>query len=271
MNLLASSGMVGPRQIPVALYILIAAYTYVYLGRIYVLGGEKRGDDRVALTDFWYIDVIKPSVLQLPSLPRSAATTAYFTAHQACVWKDRAYVFTGSPTIYFFDLIAEKWDRLKTNGQILYPSNKVQDFGMLIVQGKMYVFGGTHSQSELGCDLFQVLDLQTLRWQHLSGFLRPLEPTWDHPGPRRYPSMWANRDELEITLMFGEADRTTAQFRGETHGSIQGHAYDDTWNYTIATNVWRRDIIRGNAPCPRSEMSTIYVGNYVPLIKPFLT
>lgn len=176
------------------------------------------------------------------------------------IHNDCAYLFTGSRTLDYFDLVGEKWMQLKTvcEGRWPYHDDSINDYAMQVVDGKMYVFGGTHCDNPIGCDLFMVLDIEAGTWRRLSGSHVSCQPNHDAPGPRRLPIIWVNeRDGVKkIWLMHGEADRQGVGNCGSLHTS---YGYDDCWSWDIRKESWQRERIMGNPPCARSEMGFTFV------------
>ncbi|KAJ7592863.1 hypothetical protein C8J56DRAFT_1045316 [Mycena floridula] len=239
-----------------------ALASFFYNGCVYVLGGQQKINFSTLelnfLCDLWCVSVTadKPRWRQLPSVKYA------MLGHEAVVYKHKAYVFTGSPNLPCFDLISEKWSTVKTYGGVTYPRpqrlGSSQNMGMIMVNGKMYLFGGTTDASNLGSDIFQSLDMETFKWETLSGSLASLDPDWDTPGPRQYPLMWSNKDGSVIHIMFGDANREAAKMYNERGAEMLGYPYEDFWSYDIASRKWNREVILGNPPCPRTEMAVTY-------------
>ncbi|KAJ7580203.1 hypothetical protein C8J56DRAFT_1058512 [Mycena floridula] len=197
--------------------------TWFWNGCLYVLGGETQDGD--TLSDLWYVDVVqRDGWHQLQSCAIRQAGLGKFVG----LYKNVAYVFCGSSRIIHFNLKTEEWGCLNAKPQNFYPFDFVIDGALVMVQQKMYIFGGVSKTMALGCDLFISLDLETLEWEKLSGKANGVqEPTWDHPGPRRNSAMWVNKDGTQIHLLFGEADRNTAKRENEAFGALLGYAYRD--------------------------------------------
>ena len=181
------------------------------------------------------------------------------------VHADKAYLFTGRPRVDFFDLKTKQWGSIKTEfkrdglatpGPWLYPNNHVSDYTMQMVDGRMYVFGGSHATACLGTNLFVVLDLATRKWTHLSGTVLPT-PDYSCPGPRKWPASWVMGDRIYI--IYGVADRQDAQRKNQPNAARDAFGYSDFWSWSITERKWRREIISGNPPCPRAEMACTYV------------
>jgi hypothetical protein len=191
------------------------------------------------------------------------------------VHRDKALLFTGRPLIDVFDLAKEKWSSFETTyspteadieaGVVSdwpYPNEKLSDTTMQIVKGKLYVFGGAHATTSIGCNLFMVLDLSSRKWRRLSGYVRaPKHADYTCPGPRKSSSSWVSTDKTRIFLLFGHCDRQGASFHDEVHGSDEAYAYDDMWSWSIQDERWRRERMSGNPPCARTEMACVYVGS----------
>lgn len=240
-------------------------------GKLYIFGGEKSLDGP-HFRDLRSIDLNNPSDgwSALDGYPGNEAQTGKATGWKMRVHagQQRAYLFNGRPQLDYFDLVEEKWGSVKTTwtseGDFpFWPYQQLVDFSMDIVDDKIYVFGGSHTKCELGCNLFTVLDLKTLKWRRLSGYTgsrqHPLRPEWSCPGPRRHPASWVDSSKTKLYLLFGEADRMSARINNEAYGAQSGYGYGDIWYWDIAEERWVRDRHHGNPPCPRSEMSYTYV------------
>lgn len=181
------------------------------------------------------------------------------------VHADKAYLFTGFPKVDYFDLITGKWESINTRFKRedglaggmpwLYPS-AITDYAMQMVYGHLYVFGGSHKDASLGCNLFVVLDLKTREWTRLSGTVQP-EPDYSCPGPRKWPASWVAGDQMFI--MYGVADRQGAQMHDQKHAADEAFGYSDYWSWNFITKKWRMEKVNGNAPCPRAEAGCTYV------------
>lgn len=189
-----------------------------------------------------------------------------------CSEQKRAYLFTGRREIDYFDLTTQTWGMMTTkfvHGESdtkagikhwPYPKGQLTDSSQQIVNEKLYVFGGTHGDTNIGCNLFLVLDLKTRHWKHLSGYVMPPRHSDSTcPGPRKTPNTWVDNASDRFYLLNGECDRMGASLSGEMHGGDCGHPYDDFWSWNIKQGGWRRERMVGNTPCPRSEAACVYV------------
>ena len=184
------------------------------------------------------------------------------------VHKNKAYLFTGRPQVDFFDLTNEKWGSFTTTfkrsdglaGSDLWPflNNKLRDYTMQMIDGKMYVFGGFNNRAALGSNLFIVLDIESRQWEKLSGTIEP-KANSKCPVPRRCATSWVDKVGERIMLMYGEADRQSAKIAGQPNGGYRSYGYDDLWSWDLRERKWQRERLVGNPPCPRSEMSHAYV------------
>ena len=185
------------------------------------------------------------------------------------VHKDKAYLFTGYPSPDVFDLRTETWSQLRVSleqpssvtGKKWFPAWKgIRDYAMCMVDGKMYIFGGTHDLTALGCNQFTVLDVETGLWRLLSGDMFP-KASQDEPGPRRFPALWhdGGPDGGRLWLLYGEADRLGAHLAKEDQGTVSGYGYDDFWSWSVKDEKWRRERFVGNPPSSRSEMGCTFV------------
>lgn len=224
--------------------------------------------------DLRRIDLNRPAEgwTTLAEYPRSENFTGHATGWKMRVHEGqkRAYLYSGRVHLDYFDLEQETWGSVQTRwtsepGLPSWPYQYLVDFSMDIVGDKIYVFGGSHSKCELGCNLFTVLDLSTFTWRRLSGYSgttsHPLKPEWTCPGPRRHPASWVDNTKRKIFVMFGEADRMSARLNEEQYGAQAGYGYGDFWSWDIEEGKWTRERLHGSPPCPRSEMSYTYVSH----------
>jgi hypothetical protein len=242
----------------------------VIAGHLYLLGGEKYLDGPW-YREFWMLDLTKlDEWRRLPHYPIPSSVTGDLVGYAMVVHPDsKAYLFTGRPQVDFFDLTTRKWGHIITTykrddgrpgaGRWPYAGDRLTNYAMQCVDGRLYVFGGTHADSALGCNLFLELDLQTREWRKLSGSAVPEKADYSSPGPRCHPTSWVGKDTNKIFIMYGDADRSAALISSEQHGSMHSYAYDDLWSYDIKNAKWNREKLSGNLPCPRSEMSCTYV------------
>jgi len=238
-------------------------------GHLYILGGEKFLDGPW-YREFWMLDLTKLDEWRpLPPYPIPLSVVDNLVGYSMAVHSDdKAYLFTGRRQVEFFDLATRKWGRIMTTykgddgrvkpGRWPYPGDRLVDYAMQCVDGRLYVFGGTHADSIIGCNLLLELNLQTKEWRRLSGSITP-EADYSCPGPRRHPISWVGKDKTKIFFMYGDADRQGAMVSGEKHGSMHAYAYDDLWSWDIKKGKWNREKLNGNLPCQRSEMSCTYV------------
>lgn len=214
--------------------------------------------------DLWCLDLIKMNGWrELPSYSRQ------FLNCQMVVHADKAYLFRGNSAVDFFDLERECWGKIQTQfvnakgRREEWPFKQLLlDYISFVVDGKMYVFGGTCKRA-VGSNLFAVLDIEKKTWTRLSGTTdsEPLLPQFDVPGVRKQFAGWVDGKGEKIYVMYGMADRQAAELKSQEFASADGFAYDDCWSWDIAKKVWRRERVAGNFPCPRAEMSFCYVSN----------
>ncbi|THH26623.1 hypothetical protein EUX98_g7570 [Antrodiella citrinella] len=261
--------------------------SFVWKSRFYVFGGEKSLDGP-HFRDLRYLDLTNTNAgwHSLTPYPISEQTTGKATGWKMRVHegKKRAYLFNSRLQLDFFDLENEQWDSVSTqwsgDAQLQsWPYRLLVDFSMDLLDDKIYIFAGSHAKCMLGCNLFVALDLKTLRWRRLSGYSgtreHSLTADWTCPGPRRHPVTWNDPAQKKIFVMFGEADRVTAQMNSEPHGARTCLGYGDLWSWDVKEDKWRKDRFHGNSPCARSEVSctynsklnkTIVFGGYSPTI-----
>jgi hypothetical protein len=213
------------------------------------------------LRDLWRLDLDKLEAWeQLPSYH------VPFCGLLMAVHANKAYLFAGRPQVDFFDLKTRQWGSIKTEfkrddgcagaGAWPYPDNHLTDYTMQMVDGRMYVFGGSHAKASLGTNLFVVLDLATRKWTRLSGTVLPT-PDYSCPNPRKWPASWVSGGRIYI--IYGVADRQAAQMHNQPHAASDAFGYSDFWSWGLTDKRWFREIISGNTPCPRAEMACTYV------------
>ncbi|KAI0075654.1 hypothetical protein K474DRAFT_1599470 [Panus rudis PR-1116 ss-1] len=232
--------------------------SFVWNSRYYVVAGEKAHIGPY-FKDMYYLDLSNMGAGWHP-LPPYPGESIRCSGWKVGVHENKAYFFSGRRRIHYFDLIAEKWYSVETRCEGRWPyGGQFMDYCMETVNGKLYVFGGTHDDVSIGSSLFFCLDLNTLTWRKLSGVAGPpLKPDMTCPGPRRHATIWADQrvpGKERVYLMFGEADRTGAKFRGEPLGSGTSWTHEDFWSFDVQGETWRRERMVGNVPCPRSEMA----------------
>jgi hypothetical protein len=223
------------------------------------------------LRDLWCLDLDKlDGWKKLPSYPVPFATVKMLRGYHMAVHDDKAYLFTGRPEVDYFDLVTRKWGSIRTKfrkadgsagyARWLYPEQDLTDYTMQMVNGKLYVFGGTHTTAGIGCNLLVALDIAKREWTWLSG---TVEPKADDlcPGPRKWPGSWVDKDGDRIYLFLGKADRQGALMKSppQEHAANDGYEYDDFWSWGISEGRWRRELVKGNSPCARTEFSCAYV------------
>ncbi|KAF8965646.1 hypothetical protein BDZ97DRAFT_1811635 [Flammula alnicola] len=209
-----------------------------------------------------------------PDYPQPMSRTSAFLGWHTLVCPEhkRVYLFTGRPALDFFDLTTKTWGSFTTKfvhsgtsdtragiKNWPYPKNQLTDSTQQIVNEKLYVFGGTHGSTSIGCNLFLVLDLKTKEWRRLSGTVMPTKDSdVTVPGPRKTPNGWVDNAKDKFYLLGGECDRMGAALSGEMHGGDCGHPFDDFWSWDLTAEKWTRERLVGNVPAPRSETACIY-------------
>ncbi|KAF9462280.1 hypothetical protein BDZ94DRAFT_1283075 [Collybia nuda] len=205
----------------------------------------------------------------LPAYPVSERHTGIWMCWNMVVHNKRAYLFTGDLRLDFFDLESETWGSVKMTytrtladkeadllSQI-YSGASLFRTTQQVVRDKLYVFGGSHDLTRIGCNLFMELDLRTMKWRRLSGTLTPTKADYSCPGPRRMPSSWVDKKQERIYLIGGEADRSAPLNNELRHHARHGYAYEDFWSWDIKAEEWRMERLTGNPPCPRSEAALL--------------
>jgi hypothetical protein len=240
----------------------------VRTGHLYVLGGEKYLSGPW-YRDFWRINLTTLDEWQpLPTYPVPKSVVDQLVGYSMVVSGTLAYFFTGRRDVDVFNLRTQAWSTLRTffDGTWPYSRNEIIDYAMQCVDGTIYVFGGTHPNSLVGCNLLMALDIAAGKWMRLSGTAQPKTANYDGPGPRRFPASWVGKDRNTIFILYGDADRPSAQMIGQPHGASTAYAHDDCWGWDIHARVWERKRVSGNIPSPRTEMSCTYASTSAPHI-----
>ncbi|KAJ7025526.1 hypothetical protein C8F04DRAFT_1223292 [Mycena alexandri] len=236
---------------------------FVFEGHLYVLGGEKH-QTGPWYRDFWRMDLTALDEWQpLPAYPVSSSVIKKLVGYSMVVDGDCAYLFTGRRDLDVFNLRTQSWASLPTSLAVdselwPYPTNDIVDYAMQTVGGKIYIFGGSHKYSAVGCTLLMELDVAARRWTRLSGTAQPKTASYDGPGPRRLACSWVGKDRNTLFVMYGDANRQAACIAGQQHGAHNAYAHDDLWAWDITRRVWDQRRLVGNTPAPRSEMACTY-------------
>ncbi|KAJ7640081.1 hypothetical protein DFH06DRAFT_1053126 [Mycena polygramma] len=238
--------------------------SFVFEGHLYILGGEK-GARGPFHRDFWRIDLAALDEWQpLPAYPVPTSVTGHLCGYSMTVHDDCAYLFTGRRDLDVFDLRTQTWATMHTSLAEPWPyaGDKVIDYALQSARGSLYVFGGAHAGSPIGCTLLMGLDLASRTWTRLSGAATAEKASYAGPGPRTHTCSWvgagAGGEADTIFVMYGEADRHAAQRAKMPYGTDKSHAHEDLWGWDIAARQWTRHRVLGNAPSPRMEMACVY-------------
>ncbi|KAJ7453764.1 hypothetical protein FB451DRAFT_1280750 [Mycena latifolia] len=246
--------------------------SFIWNGHFYVSGGRQTAKGPY-LRDLWALDLAKSDAWRrLPDYPVPLERSGMFIGWNMLTHNNAAILFTGRPAVDVFDLKTETWGSFQTTytptaadiaagvkGGWPYPGGSCMDATQQIVNNTLYVFGGSHSKTRLGCNLFMTLDLTTRRWRRLSGAVHVTEDgDYSCPGPRKYASSWVSPDKARIYVLFGNCDRDAAHFHNELHGSDSAFAHTDFWSWDIKQEVWQQERMAGNPPCARTEMAYAY-------------
>ncbi|KAF8210879.1 hypothetical protein K438DRAFT_1710364 [Mycena galopus ATCC 62051] len=244
----------------------------IWNSQLYVAGGRKTSTGPW-YRNMWALDLVKLDAWRrLPDYPIPFEVSSMFLGWNMLVHRDTAILFTGRPTVDTFDLRSETWGSFETTyaataadiqagvvGGWPYPGMYCGDATMQILDNKLYVFGGHHRTTSMGCNLFMVLDLETRKWRRLSGTVRVTEHgDYSCPGPRKSASSWVSEDKTRIYLVFGSFDREAAKSHGEPHGGDEAYGYGDFWSWSVEKETWRQERMSGNPPCARTEVAYAY-------------
>ncbi|KAJ7200490.1 hypothetical protein B0H12DRAFT_1164427 [Mycena haematopus] len=246
--------------------------SWIWNSQLYVAGGRQTSTGPW-YRDMWALDLSKLDAWRkLPDYPIPVQTSGMFLGWNMLVYRDKAILFTGRPTVDTFDLRSETWGSFQTTysstpGDIEagvvdnwpYPGKICTDATMQILNDKLYVFGGHHRTTNMGSNLFMELDLVTRKWRRLSGTVRvALHGDYSCPGPRKSASSWVSEDRTRIYLVFGSFDREAAKSHGELHGADEAYGYPDFWSWSVEKETWRQERMSGNPPCARTEVACAY-------------
>ncbi|KAJ7062886.1 hypothetical protein C8F01DRAFT_1056747 [Mycena amicta] len=246
--------------------------SFIWNSHYYVAGGTKSSLGPW-YRDIWSLDLNKRDAWRrLPDYPTPRHVSDLFIGRNMLVYNDTAILFTGRPDVDVFDLKTETWSMFRTTYDPTpadiaagvterwpYPRKTLYDSTMQIVDDKLYVFGGSHGSTIMGCSLFMELDLRTRKWRRLSGTVRVTEHA-DHscPGPRKSAASFVSPDKKRFFLLFGVFDRDEASRNNEPHGTDVNWACPDFWSWNIEEEAWRLERLSGNTPCARTEMAYTY-------------
>lgn len=176
------------------------------------------------------------------------------------IWKEKAYCFVGKLKIAVFDLVSEQWVVVQTTMPRGRPwpydsnGNRVASFATTIMDGVLYVFGGKDGNCLLGNNIFMALDLETMRWTHISGTSKHVMPKFE-PELRTDPAMWAVPSQSKVYILYGAALRSAAGLNNAPHGSQNDYTHTDFWSYDVAEKRWAREKLRGSHAAWRTEMA----------------
>ncbi|KAJ7121555.1 hypothetical protein C8R44DRAFT_981641 [Mycena epipterygia] len=267
--------------------------SFIWHSRLYVAGGRK-SEKGPYYRDLWTLDLTKLDAWRkLPDYPVPFEVSGLFMGLNFVVYNDTAILFTGRPSVDVFDLKTETWSTFHTTytptpadiaagvvGGWPYPGKSSCDNTIQILGNKIYVFGGGHNTTRMGCNLFMELNLSTQKWRRLSGTVRVTEHgDYSCPGPRKTPASWVSADKTRIYILFGIFDRETAYMNNELHGETVPFGCSDFWSWSIIDEAWRQERLAGNPPCSRNEMACAYneklqkaiiFGGYCPNLRTYL-
>ncbi|SJK99591.1 uncharacterized protein ARMOST_02899 [Armillaria ostoyae] len=241
--------------------------SFIWKGKLYVAGGYQGIAIGPYYRDIWCLDLTArdgwKELAKYPVVePEYRCLMRTWTMK---VYKDKAYLFTGKRQVDFFDLEKGQWGSISTTYERttadkragmenwLYPHSMVDDACMEIADGKLYVFGGTHNDNKVGCNLLVALDLETKKWRRLGGHLHPkADPL--APDPRKTAMSWVNKEQDRLFILGGEANRPAAT-RGDPVYANDSFIFENMWSWHIPTEKWRRERMSGNLPSARSEVA----------------
>ncbi|KAJ6473405.1 hypothetical protein C8R47DRAFT_1145423 [Mycena vitilis] len=247
--------------------------TFIWNSNLYVAGGRKSSQGPFH-RDIWALDLNNLDAWRrLPDYPIPQSVTEPFIGWTMVVHNDQALLFTGRPDIDVFDLASERWSTFRTTYTPTredkeagitdgwpWPRTHSRDASVVLSGGKLFIFGGAHGRTIMGCNLFMELDLTTRVWRRLSGYVRaPAVADYALPSPRKSAAGWASPDGERMYLMFGHFDREpNARKPGELHGAGEAFQHEDLWSWSVKEGLWRRERISGNPPSARTEFAYTY-------------
>ncbi|KAJ7858345.1 hypothetical protein B0H14DRAFT_2749011 [Mycena olivaceomarginata] len=251
---------------------------FIWNSHLYVAGGRTSSTGPFH-RDMWKLNLNAPEQwYRLPGYPVTLGASERFIGWTMLVRESNSTVllFTGRPTIDVFDLASETWSSAPLHTTYTptaadveagitdswpWPGKVSCDATVVFSasQNTVYVFGGSHARSIMGCDLFMALDLATLRWRRLSGSVRaPRVANNGCPSPRKNAGGWTSPDGARVYLLFGHFDREAASVYNELHGAGEAFGHEDFWSWGVKEEKWRRERIAGNPPCARTELAYVY-------------
>ncbi|KAJ7776069.1 hypothetical protein DFH07DRAFT_936997 [Mycena maculata] len=197
---------------------------------------------------------------QLPDYPIPLQTSGIFLGRNIVVHNDIALLFTGRPTVDVFNLKSETWACFQTmysptatdlDAGVLdgwpYPGRTCMDAAMQILDNTLYIFGGSHGTTRMGCNLFMRNHPRHPGWRLLLPGAAQERGYLGQSGP----------DRARIYILFGHCDRDVAKPH-ELHGSDVAFAQTDFWSWSVKEAVWRQERVQGNPLCARTEMAHAY-------------
>ncbi|KAJ7908501.1 hypothetical protein B0H13DRAFT_2016515 [Mycena leptocephala] len=234
--------------------------SFIWNSHLYVAGGRTTSEGPFH-RDMWALD-----------LNTLDAATGAFIGWTMLVHNDSALLFTGRRTVDLFNLASETWSSFQTmytptsadiEAGIVdgwpYPGRECCDATMVISSSKLYVFGGEHGRSIMGCNLFMELDLTTRVWRRLSGYVRaPQAADNSCPSPRKNAAGWASADGRVSTCCLGTSIATRAGWASCTAAN-ETFGHEDFGVGGVREQRWRRERMSGNPPCARTELAYAYV------------
>ncbi|KAK7045130.1 hypothetical protein R3P38DRAFT_2882703 [Favolaschia claudopus] len=247
---------------------------FIWNGHLYVAGG-RRCSLGPFHRDIWKLNLTTLDAWEpLPSYPFALHQTGLFVGWEMVIHDNQAILFTGRPDLDIFDLTTELWSTRPTSftptaedikagitDAWAYPGIHQADAAVVYAAktGKMYVFGGSHGSTMMGCNLFMELNLTTWTWRRLSGQVRAprVAPDFSCPSPRKSAGAWASVDGKRVYLLFGHYDRAAGK-SGEFHQESEAFGYEDFWSFDVQEEKWRRERMSGNPPCSRTELACVY-------------
>ncbi|KZW03705.1 hypothetical protein EXIGLDRAFT_634947 [Exidia glandulosa HHB12029] len=241
------------------------ASTWIWRGTLYVAAGttNRENPGPVGLQDMWALNLQTRKWRRLPDVPVTSLGRKRDEPNisgQMRVRDSRVYCFLGKPTIAVFDLVTEEWSIIGTSMQpgVRWPyhsnGDRLEAFATAILDHNLYVFGGDDAKTFLGTNIFMALDLNTMRWSHISGTTGLVTPLYGIE-LRTNPAMWAVPSERRLFVMYGAAKRSNAYMGSMEGGASTDFAYTDIWSFHVDNGQWTREKLRGNHPSWRTEMA----------------
>eukprot|EP01062_Namystynia_karyoxenos_P019353 TRINITY_DN17269_c0_g1_i1.p1 TRINITY_DN17269_c0_g1~~TRINITY_DN17269_c0_g1_i1.p1 ORF type:complete len:504 (+),score=107.23 TRINITY_DN17269_c0_g1_i1:95-1606(+) len=211
----------------------------VHRGSMYVFGGMAEGQCHNSCHRISLDGPLQWETINAPSAPAARK------GHQAAVWGNRMYIFMGAEysgqtmsDVHYLDLDTRQWHQVPRRPGSPWPRSRTgHSVAVRHSHNALYLFGGmtrddTNGAADWLNDLW-VFNFATGLWEELT----PRGLNCEHPAGRYSQISWTTDDSL---LVFG----------GDTHDCQE--YFDDLWQFSFDTGLWRRLNCTGDCPSARS-------------------